>query len=89
MEVWNNSKLNFQITHGGTTRLEKETDLSKLIPVNEIEDILGHAPYLRPGTVVFTTDAKVNNDVDLCDYYEVGLDSSAGALNLRIKIENI
>ena len=89
MEVWDNSKLNFQVTHGGTTRLEKETDLSKLIPVDEIEDILGHAPYLRPGTVVFTTDAKVNNDVDLCDHYEVGIDSFAGALNLRIKMENI
>ena len=89
MEVWNNSKLYFQVTHGGTTRLEKEIDLSTLIPVHEIEDILGHPPHLRAGTAVFITDAQVNNDVDLCDYYEVGVDSSVGALNLRIKIENI
>ena len=52
MEVWNNSKLNFQITHGATTRLEKETDLSKFLPVNEIEDILtSHSAILEAAVV--------------------------------------
>jgi len=89
IEVWNNSKLRFRVTQDGMSRSEEVIFLSKLTSVSQTNDILGATSDLRAGTAVFTTSSNVTNDVVLGDHYEVGIDSSKGVLNLRLKIENI